>query len=282
MSIAAGNLETVTADARGPALPGTPGPPEGDTAEQRDALERAIHAGELVLHYQPQVDVLAGWPRITGYEALVRWNTPGGAVLLPDSFVQLAERTGLSRALDVWVLRQATRTLASGTLDGLIGQREVSVNVSSSHLIEGDFAGEVGRILASADLDPRRLVVEITETAFIEDADRARDTLRRLRALGLKISLDDFGTGFSSLSYLQHLPVNEIKIDRSFVAQLPQQTESVIVSSTIELAQALGLSVIAEGVDDSVHVDWLRRRGCSRMQGFLFGRPGPLSPLPAR
>ena len=237
--------------------------------EVENDLRRALDRDELRLHYQPYVQ-LGEHGSVVGCEALVRWQHPDRGLLGPAEFVALAEETGLIHALGKWVLEEACRALATAPDDATC----VAVNVSPHQLADHRFVDTVRGVLAAYEVAPRRLCLEITETAVIGDLDCALDALHDLRALGVRLALDDFGTGYSALSYLRLLPVDLIKIDRSFVARLADSPrDRAIVEGIISLAHALGLVVVAEGVERNDEARALVELGCDLAQGFLFARP---------
>ena len=238
----------------------------------REAVDAAPARG-LDLHVQPIVALPDGtW---TGFEALVRWHTADG-LRPPDDFVPLAEETGRIVGLGAWVLRRSLRWLADGD-DPAAG---VSVNVASRQLADPDFTDLVLRTLEATGVDPARLTLEVTEGTAVEDLHRTGARLQVLRAAGVHVSLDDFGTGFSSLGYLARLPVDELKIDRRFVAGLGVRTEDdVLVRAVLRLAADLGLGVVAEGVETAAQAAQLTALGCPRAQGWWFRRPAPASAL---
>jgi diguanylate cyclase (GGDEF)-like protein len=236
-------------------------------------LRRAIGAGELVLHYQPKVDVRTG--ALAGVEALVRWNRPGHGLVPPDVFIDLAERTGLIRPLTSWVLRAAIADQAMWAASGL--RIPVAVNLSARAL-HPTVVGEVAALLEPATGE---LELEITESAAMRDPARGLAVLERLAELGVRLSIDDFGTGHASLAYLEQLPVGALKIDRTFVGGLERQSANrSIVSTTIELGHRLGLEVVAEGVEDDATLATLRSLGCDHAQGFGIARPMPADAVP--
>ncbi len=234
------------------------------------ALRRALDAGELVLHYQPKVDLRTG--RITGAEALVRWNHPERGLLMPGAFVPLAEQTGLVVALGEFVIAAACEQLAAWRAAGL-GELTVAVNVSACQLRQG-LADYVTRALRLACIPGRSLELELTESALLESLEVTVEQIQELRAQGVTCSIDDFGTGYCGLSYLNRLPIDALKIDRSFITELSGGSDT-IVTAVISLGHSLGLKVIAEGVETADQLAYLASRGCDEMQGFLFSRPVP-------
>lgn len=240
-------------------------------------LPAALSAGELVLHYQPQVEIATG--RVCAAEALLRWQHPVHGLLPPAAFVPAAERTGLIRPLTLYVLDQAVAQAARMAESGR--PIAVSVNMSVRDLLDPDFPEDVRATLSRHGVDTSLLELEVTETVAMVDPNRSLQVLRALANLGVVLSVDDYGTGYSSLAYLQRLPVRRLKIDRSFVTGLVCDVASTaIVRSTIELARNLGLSVVAEGVEDDATLLALRDMGCAIVQGFGLGRPVPADRIP--
>jgi diguanylate cyclase (GGDEF)-like protein len=236
-------------------------------------LRGAMSRGELRTDYQPIVD--AGDGRITGVEALVRWSHPRRGMIAPALLIPIAEQSHLICEVGRWILQQACRDrnrwLANNPRHGDLG---LSVNVSTYELLSCDYAATVAAVLAETGMAPDRLTVEVTESAFIGDPDRALVILNDLRDLGVRLALDDFGKGYSSLSYLQQFPVNVVKIDRSFVAKLGDDiTSTMIVTAVVELAHALGMSVTAEGAETADQSHEVHSLGCESCQGFFFARP---------
>jgi diguanylate cyclase (GGDEF)-like protein/PAS domain S-box-containing protein len=233
-------------------------------------LRRAIDNDELVLVYQPQVEVVTGRP--TGAEALLRWDHPDYGMVAPVEFVSLAEQTGLIRPLTQWVIGKTLKQLSAWQkADRNIG---LSVNLSPRNLHEEGLAQSIAEALKKWDLHPGLLTLEITEDAIMTDPERALTAIRQLKECGVRLAIDDFGTGYSSLAYLKTLPVDELKIDKSFVTHMCDDgNDEVIVRSTIDLAHNLGLTVVAEGVESELHMQTLRRLGCDIGQGFHIGRP---------
>ncbi|HEY3725568.1 MAG TPA: bifunctional diguanylate cyclase/phosphodiesterase [Solirubrobacteraceae bacterium] len=242
-------------------------------------LRHAIETEQLVLHYQPQEQLADG--QVTAVEALVRWQHPSRGLLLPDSFLALAEQTDLIDKLTQWVLHRALADLAS--LGPAAGEPRVAINVSARSIGGPSLTGYVTAALEASGVRAERLTIEVTETAIFADPDRAATELTRLRAAGVCISLDDFGRGQTSLRYLSTLPLNELKIDRSFVTDmLGNDAHAAIVRSVIELGHNLGLRVVAEGVETADVLAGLAQAGCDIAQGHLLGRPMALAQLAAR
>ncbi len=238
-------------------------------------LREAIDRDELVLHYQPKVDLADG--RVVGAEALVRWQHPQRGLVGPQHFVGLAEHTGLIGPLTAWVLTRAAHDARRWWDAGVeIG---VAVNVSVANLVDPELPDLVARLLAETRLPPRALELEITESVLMTEPGRALDTLRLLRSMGVGLAVDDYGTGHSSLAYLQRLPLDTLKIDRSFVASMMGEGGGVIIRSTVDLAHNLGLRVVAEGIEDQPTAAALRALGCDLGQGFHYARPVPVDDL---
>ncbi len=235
-------------------------------------LRKAVEAGQLVVHYQPKADMRAGG--IIGVEALLRWHHPEHGLIPPDEFIPLAEHTGLIKPLTMFVLEEALSQCHAWRQDGL--QVGVAVNLSMRNLYDPRFADDVQRLLRSWRVEPRYLEFEITESVIMADPQRAGAVLGRLSALGVGLSLDDFGVGYSSLAYLRRLPVTEIKIDKSFVMNITDnESDAMIVRSTIGLARSLGLRVVAEGVETKHTWARLVALGCDVAQGYYLCRPKP-------
>jgi len=227
-------------------------------------------------HYQPKVSVSTG--KSAGVEALVRWNHPVHGLIEPIDFISVAEQTGLIRNLTEFVLDEALAQLARWRSDGL--DLTVAVNVSARVLHDTDFPALVALMLADHDIPGQRLVLELTESMIMADPERSIRALSELRALGLELSVDDYGTGHSSLAYLKRLPINEIKIDKSFITHIADDTnDDLITGSTIDLGRRLGLRVVAEGVESNEALVRLRHLGCDLAQGYYFSRPLPADKL---
>jgi diguanylate cyclase (GGDEF)-like protein len=233
-------------------------------------LRQAIENDGLVLHFQPKVDLKSG--QVGEVEVLVRWNHPKHGLMFPDEFIPLAERTGLIKQLTLWVLHHALDQSSTWKQQGL--SLGVAVNLSAQVLFDLDLPDLVAGALAARDVAPENLILEITESAIMVDKDRALLILGRLSDMGVRIAIDDFGTGYSSLSYLSKMPVDEIKIDKSFVLDMHEnKTNAVIVHATIELGHNLGLSVIGEGVETGAMFERLRDLGCDAAQGYFMTKP---------
>ena len=239
-------------------------------------LRGAIEREELVLHYQPKASLGSG--EVTHVEALVRWQRPEHGLVPPNEFIPLAEHTGLIKQLSTYVLDAALRQVR-GWLDTGIDLC-VAVNLSARNLLEADLPDQIADLLLARRVPAERLILEITESTIMADPARALAVLTRLSEMGIRLSIDDFGVGYSSLSYLKRLPVHEIKIDRSFVAQMDaDEDDAFIVRSTIDLGRNLGLNVVAEGVETEEVWDELGELGCDYAQGWFLGRPMPAAEL---
>jgi EAL domain-containing protein (putative c-di-GMP-specific phosphodiesterase class I) len=233
-------------------------------------LRRAIDNDELALVYQPKVSLESG--RCIGAEALIRWHHPQRGMVPPDQFIPLAEQTGLIQPLSRWVLSTALRQARAWHDAGV--DIPIAVNLSMRDLHDPELPDTVAELLAKWDVAPTRLMVEITENGLMADPARALQTVIGLRTMGIRIAIDDFGTGYSSLAYLKRLPVDELKIDRSFVRELAaDQDDLAIVRSTISLGHDLGLRIVAEGVEDAATLDLLAELGCDVGQGYHISRP---------
>jgi diguanylate cyclase (GGDEF)-like protein len=236
-------------------------------------LRRALERGEIVLHYQPQVELATG--RVTGAEALVRWRHPLSGLIPPAEFIPLAEATGLILPIGEWVLRTATRQSRDWQESGLAPQR-VAVNLSPRQFQQPGLVEVVRSSLSDVGLDPDRLELEVTEGSVVSNRETAVAALGELRAMGVSVAIDDFGTGYSSLSYLKHLPADTLKIDRSFIRDVAADPkDEAIVGAVVRLGHSLGLSVTGEGVEDEGQSRLLGALGCDFAQGYLYGRPVP-------
>jgi diguanylate cyclase (GGDEF)-like protein len=233
-------------------------------------LRRAIERGEFFLVYQPILDLRT--KRITGVEALIRWQHPVRGVVAPDEFIPLLEQTGLIVPAGRWVLNEACEQLAAWHRSGR--PIEMSVNVSARQLQTDDFVHDVGAVLGLTGVSPASLTLEITESTIMDDIDATIGRLRALKALGVRLAIDDFGTGYSSLAYLRQFPVDALKIDRSFIAAIAESAEAgALIHTLVHLGKALGLSTLAEGIEDRDQFTRLQIEDCDSGQGFLFSRP---------
>jgi EAL domain-containing protein (putative c-di-GMP-specific phosphodiesterase class I) len=246
------------------------------TSGARDQLEllrdlrRALAEGQLHLVYQPKIHAPSG--EITGAEALMRWEHPNRGLVGPDQFIPIAERFGLISAMGNWLIEEACRQAGVWRDAGL--QMRVAINLSAHQLRHPDLADRISMALRRNDIKPQLLTCEITESVAMEDASNAIRMVEKLSALGVNISIDDFGTGYSSLSYLRKLRAGELKIDKSFVLDLETSADArAVVDGIVKLAHALGLKVVAEGVETEAQHQILRSFGCHELQGFLFARP---------
>jgi len=240
-------------------------------------LRRAIAADELVLHYQPVMALHAGL--CNGVEALVRWPHPERGLIPPADFIPAAERSGLIKPLTEWVVGRA---LAEGR-GWRVGPDavDIAVNISMRNLMDPSLPGNVARHIADLGIDPARVCLEITESVAMADPERTISVLMQLHDIGVHIAIDDFGTGHSSLSYLRRIPVHSLKIDRTFIAGLAHDPASrSIVKATIELGHALGLVVVAEGIEQQEELDAARELGCDQAQGYFIARPMSAADIP--
>jgi diguanylate cyclase (GGDEF)-like protein len=251
-------------------------------SEARQVLERDLRAAfaddTLDLAYQPIIRNSDG--RMTGVEALLRWTHPTRGSVPPISMVTIAEESGFIVPLGAWVLERSCRDRSRWLHDYPDAPMELAVNVSARQLMSPDFCATVAGIMERTAMDPSALILEITENILIEDADRALRVLERLKALGIRLALDDFGTGYSSLSYLRRLPIDIVKIDQSFVADLSRADQgSAIVAAVTKLAHVLDLTVTAEGVETELQRDQVKAIGCDSAQGFFYARPMPAAAI---
>ncbi|MBN0978781.1 EAL domain-containing protein [Pseudomonas sp. SDM007_2] len=236
-------------------------------------LRNAVEQQQLRLHYQPKFDALSG--RAVGAEALLRWEHPQHGLLLPDKFIELAEKTGVIIAIGDWVLNEACRQMQVWYAQGYRDWR-IAVNLSALQFCHAGLVSSVANALQRHQLPANSLTLEITETTAMSDADASMTVLQKLSEMGVDLSIDDFGTGYSSLMYLKRLPANELKIDRGFVRDLEHDSDdAAIVSAIVALGQALGLRIVAEGVETDMQQDFLTRLGCDSLQGYHLGHPLP-------
>lgn len=241
-----------------------------DERELISQLERALEMGELQLYYQPKVH--AGYQSLLGAEALMRWHTPEKQVITPDRFIDVAERYDVIRPMTWWAIKTAVARLARWPTE-----LSIAVNVSPKLLLENEILSVVQDALDIHGVAPKRLNLEVTESIMVDNQDTMLGQLARLREMGVRISIDDFGTGFSSLAYFRDLPVDEIKIDKSFVMHmLKSEKDLAIVKAVINLAHNFSLKVVAEGVEDQHIASALSELGCDVLQGYFFDKPLPV------
>ncbi len=252
------------------------------TLKLHGELRQAIKERTLTLFYQPQVDLSSG--RIISVEALARWIHVKEGLIPPDDFIPIIEQTGLIYPFTQWVLEEAITQLKNWADKGVF--LEMAVNISARNLLEADLAENIGILLDFYQVDAKYLCIEITESSLMRDPEKALGLLKELHEMGIKLSIDDFGTGYSSLTYLQKLPMDELKIDQSFIFSLcknnnkgKDQDNTVIVQSTIGLAHSLGLKVIAEGIESREVMEKLKQFKCDSGQGYYMSRPLPLNEL---
>jgi EAL domain-containing protein (putative c-di-GMP-specific phosphodiesterase class I) len=244
------------------------GPP--DRLKLEACLRQALANDELQLHYQPQIQLRDG--QLAGAEALLRWQSSELGPVSPQHFIPIAEDMGLIQRIGTWVLAQAAQQLSAWDAAGKRLPR-VAVNLSILQLEDPDLVATIDGILHERGLEPERLELELTESLLMRQAGQAAAHLEALRAIGVRLAIDDFGTGYSSLAYLHHLPMHQLKIDRSFIAPLPDDPHSQTITKTIVgLGDSLGAAVLAEGVETAAQVAWLREAGCTLAQGFHYSR----------
>ncbi|BFI95306.1 MAG: hypothetical protein RSP_08160 [Rhodanobacter sp.] len=244
---------------------------EADTRlELERGLRLALQRNELTLHFQPQVDAQG---RLAGAEALLRWHNPTLGLLRPDRFVHLAEETGLIHALGRWVVDAACQQLKEWQQSCLAAGIHLAINVSPWQIAQPGFADAIAAQVRTAGIEPRELTLELTENVLMEDFDAAGQTLQQLSGLGFRLSLDDFGTGYSSLARLQQLPLDELKIDRSFVHALQPDGPNPLAGFIVDIGKRLGMTTVAEGVESAEQLAMLETLGCDLMQGYFIGKP---------
>lgn len=237
-----------------------------------NSLRWAVERQELRIHYQPIVSLLTG--RITGFEALVRWQHPDRGLVFPDEFISVAEETGVIIPIGYWVLGEACRQTRAWQLQFPENSLTISVNFSSKQFLQPDLIEQISQILQETGLDARSLKLEITESVIMENLESATAMLLQLRNLGVELHLDDFGTGYSSLNYLHRFPVNVLKVDRSFISRMGVIGEKAeIVRTIITLAHNLGINVTAEGLETAEQLAQLRALQCTHGQGYFFFKP---------
>jgi diguanylate cyclase (GGDEF)-like protein/PAS domain S-box-containing protein len=241
--------------------------------EMETRLRRAVDREEFILHYQPKIELSTG--KIVGMEALLRWQTEEGVLMPPSEFIHLLDDTGLIVSVSGWVLREACRQNKAWQDAGL-PPLVVSTNISARHFYQNNLPEAIKKVLHESGLQSRYLKIELTESIIMRDIDEAARQLNRLKEMGISLSIDDFGTGYASFEYLKRFPVDEIKIDRSFVSGVPNDAnDATIVSTVIALAHKMNLEVVAEGVENEQQLGFLAERNCHQVQGFYFSRPLP-------
>jgi EAL domain-containing protein (putative c-di-GMP-specific phosphodiesterase class I) len=246
------------------------------TAMESD-MRIGLRNGQFVLHYQPQVDSCGG---MIGVEALLRWQHPTRGLVSPTEFIPVAELSGLILPLGDWVLETACRQLVAWSGREETAGLSMAVNVSARQFRHADFVSQVVAVLRRTGANPARLKLELTESLLLVDVEEVIAKMSALKACGVGFSLDDFGTGYSSLAYLKRLPLDQLKIDQSFVSDVVSDgNDAAITSAIVALARQLGLSVIAEGVENEAQREFLIHHGCHAYQGYLFGRPVPIEEL---
>ena len=243
--------------------------------EMENKLRNALTNNEFIIYYQPKVSLITGQP--TGAEALLRWNYPGRGIVSPIEFIPLLEETGMIKEVGRWVLRSVCNQNKKWMDMGLPPLR-VAVNISARQFLHHDLITDVSDSLRESGLSPDQLELELTESILMQDPKRATELLETIKALGVvRIDIDDFGTGYSSLSYLKRFPINVVKIDASFVRDIPEDKEDdAIVLAIIAMAHSLGIKVVAEGVEDEKQIDFLKTHDCDEVQGYIMSHPLPV------
>uniref|UniRef100_A0A1S2L111 EAL domain-containing protein n=1 Tax=Anaerobacillus isosaccharinicus TaxID=1532552 RepID=A0A1S2L111_9BACI len=242
-----------------------------------DDLEKALLLGDqLALFYQPQVDLTTN--KIIGIEALIRWFHPEKGLIPPLEFIPIAEETGLIVPLGKWVLTKACNQLSQWHEEGY-QDLKVSVNIATDHFRNIGFYDDIVTILKETSLEPQSLELEITETGLLQSCEAILETFDKLTKLGVSIAIDDFGTGYSSLSYLRNYPIAKLKIDQTFIFELPNKVDCAIVSAIMDMTTNLGIKVIAEGVENATALNYLKNIGCNEIQGYYFSKPLPVNEI---
>ncbi|WNV04689.1 EAL domain-containing protein [Candidatus Methylospira mobilis] len=244
--------------------------PPQDRLDMESALHQAVAAGELFLQYQPQVCLTSG--AVIGVEALVRWRHPVVGLISPARFIPLAEENGAILEIGEWVMQTACRQ-ARLWMDAGLPRLKMGVNISARQLRQQDLVALVEKVLGETGLPAEYLDIEVTESVLVHNAQLVAAVLGRIKALGVSVSIDDFGTGYSSMAYLQKMPFDKLKIDRSFISGLPDEQNAAIVRALLAMASQLGMETIAEGVETGEELSFLKEAGCGQLQGFLFSRP---------
>jgi EAL domain-containing protein (putative c-di-GMP-specific phosphodiesterase class I) len=257
-------------------------PAFGETARKRIELEtnlrRALEREDFILHYQPQIDVATG--AIAGVEALLRWLNNDGRLVPPSEFIPILEESGLIIPVGEWVLKSACTQYVAWRQQGM-APISLSVNISAPQFKSGELPDTVVRILGETGMDPSCLCIELTESIVMDDIEETICTLGTLRELGISLSIDDFGIGYSSLNYLRMMPISELKIDQSFIATIPHdQNNAIIVNTIISMAHCMDIRVVAEGVETLDQLRHLTARQCQTAQGFFFSKPLPADAVP--
>jgi EAL domain-containing protein (putative c-di-GMP-specific phosphodiesterase class I) len=239
-----------------------------------ERLRKAVEHHSMMLYYQPQIILVNGFLQFVGVEALIRWNDPKDGMISPGKFIPIAEESGLIVPLGEWVLQEAIRQLKQWESDDCKKEWRISVNVSYKQFEKDDFVTIIESLIHEYDISPEKLRLELTESLLVKNMQEALNKINHLKGLGLSLSIDDFGTGYSSLSYLKQLPIDELKIDQSFIRDLASDPNDVIIVETIlSIGQKFGLEVIVEGVETEEQYEKLISMGCKYFQGYLFGRP---------
>jgi EAL domain-containing protein (putative c-di-GMP-specific phosphodiesterase class I) len=238
---------------------------------QAGQLQRALERGELFLQYQPKIDLVGA--ALAGYEALLRWRHPEHGVVPPEEFVPILEETGLIVPIGEWIVRTAVKQMAAWHATGL-AHIPVAVNLSARQFLQDDVVALVEELLEEAGIAPHLLELELTESLSMADPERSLAIMHRLRALGVTLSIDDFGTGYSSFAYLKRLPIDKLKIDKSFVHDMVHSEDArAIVQAIVAMAHRMHLRVVAEGVESAAQALALRELGCDQAQGYYYARP---------
>ncbi|HEX5330957.1 putative bifunctional diguanylate cyclase/phosphodiesterase [Sulfuricurvum sp.] len=239
-----------------------------------ERLRKAVEKDSMTLFYQPQIVFVNHFLQHVGVEALIRWNDPDIGIISPGNFIPVAEESGLIVPLGEWVLREAVKQLTLWNNDPIKNKWRISINVSYKQFEKDNFVSTVESVISTNKIQPEKLRLELTESLLVKNTQEALDKINHLKGLGLSLSIDDFGTGYSSLSYLKQLPIDELKIDQSFIRDLASdQNDVIIVETILSIGQKFGLEVIAEGVETEEQYEKLVSMGCKYFQGYLFGRP---------